>query len=424
MAVDQVSTQKDLIETMARDARKAAVGLSVARTGDKDKALLAMAEALVLEQSTIIAENTKDLSAAQENGLSPALVDRLTLNENRILDMAEGLRQLAALADPVGRVQHGWRLPNGLDIKKVSVPMGVIGIIFESRPNVTVDAAGLCLKSGNAVILRGGKEAIHSNMALADIIGRAAVGAGMPPNSIQLVPVTDRAVATAMMEASGLIDCLIPRGGAGLIQSVVQNAKVPVIETGVGNCHTYVDQSADLAAASDIAFNAKVQRPGVCNAMESLLVHKDVAVEFLPAMIKRLQDSGVEIRGCENTRAICADVTPAVEDDWYTEFLALILSVKVVDSLQDAIDHINKYGSKHSECIVTRCFESARKFENEVDAAAVYVNASTRFTDGFQYGLGAEIGISTQKLHARGPMGLSELTTTKYVVYGDGQIRS
>lgn len=424
MAVDQVSTQKDLIETMARDARKAAVGLSVARTGDKDKALLAMAEALVLEQSTIIAENTQDLSAAQENGLSPALVDRLTLNENRILDMAEGLRQLAALADPVGRVQHGWRLPNGLDIKKVSVPMGVIGIIFESRPNVTVDAAGLCLKSGNAVILRGGKEAIHSNMALADIIGRAAVGAGMPPNSIQLVPVTDRAVATAMMEASGLIDCLIPRGGAGLIQSVVQNAKVPVIETGVGNCHTYVDQSADLAAASDIAFNAKVQRPGVCNAMESLLVHKDVAVEFLPAMIKRLQDSGVEIRGCENTRAICADVTPAVEDDWYTEFLALILSVKVVDSLQDAIDHINKYGSKHSECIVTRCFESARKFENEVDAAAVYVNASTRFTDGFQYGLGAEIGISTQKLHARGPMGLSELTTTKYVVYGDGQIRS
>lgn len=424
MAVDQVSTHKDLIETMACDARKAAVGLSVARTGDKDKALLAMAEALVAEQNTIIAENAKDLSAAQENGLSPALVDRLTLNEKRILDMAEGLRQLAALADPVGRVQNGWRLPNGLDIKKVSVPMGVIGIIFESRPNVTVDAAGLCLKSGNAVILRGGKEAIHSNLALADIISRAAVGAGMPPNSIQLVPVTDRAAATAMMEASGLIDCLIPRGGAGLIQSVVQNAKVPVIETGVGNCHTYVDQSADLTSASDIAFNAKVQRPGVCNAMESLLVHKDVASEFLPSMIKRLQDSGVEIRGCERTSAICPDVTPAGEEDWYTEFLALILSVKVVDSLQDAIDHINKYGSRHSECIVTRCFESARKFENEVDAAAVYVNASTRFTDGFQYGLGAEIGISTQKLHARGPMGLSELTTTKYVVYGDGQIRS
>lgn len=424
MAVDQASSHRELIVTMAREARRAAGGLAVARTGEKDKALLAMADALVAEQEFILDENSKDLSAAQENGLSSALVDRLTLNEKRILDMADGLRQLAALADPVGRVQQGWRLPNGLDIRKVAVPMGVIGIIFESRPNVTVDAAGLCLKSGNAVILRGGKEAIHSNLALADIISRAAESAGMPPKCIQLVPVTDRAAATAMMEASGLIDCLIPRGGAGLIQSVVQNAKVPVIETGVGNCHTYVDRSADLSSASDIAFNAKVQRPGVCNAMETLLVHRDVAEEFLPGMVKRLQDSGVEIRGCEKTRSICPDVSVAVEDDWYTEYLALILAVKVVESLQDAIDHINRYGSRHSECIVTRCFESARKFENEVDAAAVYVNASTRFTDGFQYGLGAEIGISTQKLHARGPMGLSELTTTKYVVYGDGQIRS
>lgn len=420
-----MATQLDTtIEQMARGARKAAMRLAVASTSEKDAALEAMAEALVERVDRIIEANSRDLKAGRENGLSDALIDRLTLTEKRIADMAEGLTQLAALPDPVGRVNRGWRLPNGLDIKKVSVPLGVIGIIFESRPNVTVDAAGLCLKSGNAVILRGGKEAINSNLALTDIIARAAERSGMPERCIQLVPTTDRAAATAMMEASGLIDCLIPRGGAGLIQSVVQNAKVPVIETGVGNCHTYVDASANLEMASDIAFNAKVQRCGVCNAMETLLIHQSVAERFLPGMCRRFMEAGVEIRGDQTVQRLCPDAAPATEDDWATEYLAPILAVRVVGSLEEAIEHINTYGSKHSDCIVTRDWDAARRFENEIDAAAVYVNASTRFTDGFQYGLGAEIGISTQKLHARGPMGLEELTTIKYVCYGDGQIRS
>ncbi|MEJ5296809.1 MAG: glutamate-5-semialdehyde dehydrogenase [Armatimonadota bacterium] len=414
----------EMIREMALRAREAARGLATASTKVKDAALHAMAASLVSRQDEIIEANGRDLAAARENGLSEALIDRLTLNPKRIADMAEGLRQVAALPDPVGRVSRGWRLPNGLDIKKVSVPMGVIGIIFESRPNVTVDAAGLCLKSGNAVILRGGKEAIYSNTMLTRVIAEAAEKSGIPAGAMQLVETTDRAAATAMMEASGLIDCLIPRGGAGLIQSVVQNAKVPVIETGVGNCHTYVDASADLQMASDVAFNAKVQRCGVCNAMETLLVHADVAGQLLPSLCQRLADAGVEIRGCERTRALFPVAVPATEEDWFTEYLAMILAVRVVDSLDEAIRHINHYGSKHSEAIITRDFESARRFENEIDAAAVYVNASTRFTDGFQYGLGAEIGISTQKLHARGPMGLEELTTYKYVVYGDGQIRS
>ncbi len=414
----------EMIREMALRAREAACGLATASTKVKDAALHAMAESLVSRQDEIIEANQRDLSAARENGLSEALIDRLALNPKRIADMAEGLRQVAALPDPVGRVSRGWRLPNGLDIKKVSVPVGVIGIIFESRPNVTVDAAGLCLKSGNAVILRGGKEAIHSNTTLTRVIAEAAEKSGIPAGAMQLVETTDRAAATAMMEASGLIDCLIPRGGAGLIQSVVQNAKVPVIETGVGNCHTYVDASADLQMASDVAFNAKVQRCGVCNAMETLLVHADIAEQLLPSLCQRLADAGVEIRGCERTRSLFPAAVPATEEDWFTEYLAMILAVRVVDSLDEAIRHINHYGSKHSEAIITRDFESARRFENEIDAAAVYVNASTRFTDGFQYGLGAEIGISTQKLHARGPMGLEELTTYKYVVYGDGQIRS
>ncbi len=412
------------IQAMAKKAKQAAAVLSVASSSSKDKALIAMADALVQEQDRVIQANKKDLEAGRDSGLSDALIDRLTLTSRRISDMAEGLRQVAALPDPVGRVSRGWRMPNGLDIKKVSVPMGVIGIIFESRPNVTVDAAGLCLKSGNAVILRGGKEAINSNIFLAEIISQAAEGVGMPPDCIQLVSTTDRAAATALMEASGLIDCLIPRGGAGLIQSVVRNAKVPVIETGIGNCHTYVDASADLKAASNIAFNAKVHRCGVCNAMESLLVHKDVAAEFIPAMCARFAEAGVEIRGCPRTRSLYSQAKEAGEEDWYTEYLALILAVKIVDSLDEAILHINKYGSKHSDAIITRDYEAARRFENEIDSAAVYINASTRFTDGFQYGLGAEIGISTQKLHARGPMGLEELTTIKYVVHGDGQIRS
>lgn len=413
----------EMIQEMAGKARKAASALAVSSTRHKDHALMEMADALIVHQEAIMESNQVDLDAARANGLTDALIDRLTLNGKRIADMAEGLRQLSALPDPVGRVNRGWRLPNGLDIKKVSVPMGVIGIIFESRPNVSVDAAGLCMKSGNAVILRGGKEAINSNRKLVGVISEAAEKAGMPANCIQLVPVTDRAAATAMMEASGLIDCLIPRGGAGLIQSVVQNAKVPVIETGVGNCHTYIHSDADPQVASDIAFNAKVQRCGVCNAMETLLVHTDISQVVLPALCERLKDAGVEIRGDERVRGVCGDAKEATEEDWYTEYLAPILAIRVVDSLSQAIDHINKYGSRHSEAIVTRDYEAARRFENEIDAAAVYVNASTRFTDGFQFGLGAEIGISTQKLHARGPMGLEELTTYKYVVYGDGQIR-
>jgi len=415
---------RESILQMARRARKAAGGLATASTLGKNAALEAMADALTASEEKILSANARDVDAGRASGMPEALLDRLQLTGRRIADMAEGLRQVAALPDPVGRVHRGWKLPNGLDIKKVSVPLGVVGIIFESRPNVTVDAAGLCLKAGNAALLRGGKEAIHSNVALAEVIGDAASQAGMPEDCIQLVGTTDRAAATAMMEASGLIDCLIPRGGAGLIQAVVQNAKVPVIETGVGNCHTYVDASADLKMAEEIAFNAKVQRPGVCNAMETLLVHKDVAQAFLPAVCDRMAKAGVEIRGCQQTRRIWPDAKEATEDDWATEFLALILAVRVVDGVDEAIRHINRYGTRHSECIVTEDFANARKFESEVDAAAVYVNASTRFTDGFQYGLGAEIGISTQKLHARGPMGLEELTTYKYVVYGDGQIRS
>ncbi len=408
---------------MALKARKAAAGLATASTQQKDHALIGMAEALVVRQDEVIATNRLDLEAAADNGLSPAMIDRLTLTEKRIADMSQGLQQLAALPDPVGRMTRGWRLPNGLDIRKVSVPMGVVGIIFESRPNVTVDAAGLCLKSGNAVILRGGKEAIYSNRKLCEVIAGAAEQAGMPADCIQLVQTTDRAAATAMMEASGLIDCLIPRGGAGLIRSVVENAKVPVIETGVGNCHTYVDESADLEMALEIAFNAKVQRCGVCNAMESLLVHRSVAADFVPAVCRRLAEAGVEIRGCPETCRLFPDAVPATEEDWATEYLALILAVRVVDDLDMAIHHINLYGSRHSEAIITRDYEAARRFENEIDAAAVYVNASTRFTDGFQFGLGAEIGISTQKLHARGPMGLEEMTTYKYVINGDGQVR-
>lgn len=418
-----MESNTEIIRAMALRARKAASGLATASAEQKDHALIAMADALVVRQEEIIAANRLDLDAAAENGLSPAMIDRLTLTAKRIADMSEGLQQLAALPDPVGRMTRGWRLPNGLDIRKVSVPMGVIGIIFESRPNVTVDAAGLCLKSGNAVVLRGGKEAINSNRKLCEVISGAAEQSGMPSDCIQLVQTTDRAAATAMMEASGLIDCLIPRGGAGLIRSVVENAKVPVIETGVGNCHTYVDESADLETASEIAFNAKVQRCGVCNAMESLLVHRRVAAEFIPAVCRRLAEASVEIRGCPETCRLFPDAVQATDEDWATEYLALILAVRVVDDLDMAIQHINTYGSRHSDAIITRDYEAARRFENEIDAAAVYVNASTRFTDGFQFGLGAEIGISTQKLHARGPMGLEELTTYKYVINGDGQVR-
>ena len=412
------------ITAQARAARQAAMTLAQASTAVKNAALTAMADGLIADGAEILDANARDIQHARERGLSEAMVERLTLNEKRIAAMAEGIRQVASLPDPVGEVVQGWKRPNGLEILKVRVPLGVIAIIYESRPNVTADAAALCLKSGNAVILRGGSEAFQSSQAITNSLVRAIAGAGLPTDCVQMVQTTDREAATHLMRLNGLVDCIIPRGGAGLIQTVMQTATVPVIETGVGNCHTYVHEDADLQMASDVAYNAKVQRCSVCNAMETLLVHSGVAAEFLPAFAERLRAAGVEIRGCERTRQLVPWAVAATEEDWYTEYLALILAVKVVDSLDEAIAHINHYSSRHSEAIITRSLEAARRFTREVDAACVYVNASTRFTDGYEFGFGAEIGISTQKLHARGPMGLPELTTTKYVVYGDGQVRT
>lgn len=412
------------ITAQARAARQAAMTLAQASTAVKNAALTAMADGLIADGAEILDANARDIQHARERGLSEAMVERLTLNEKRIAAMAEGIRQVASLPDPVGEVVQGWKRPNGLEILKVRVPLGVIAIIYESRPNVTADAAALCLKSGNAVILRGGSEAFQSSQAITNSLVRAIAGAGLPTDCVQMVQTTDREAATHLMRLNGLVDCIIPRGGAGLIQTVMQTATVPVIETGVGNCHTYVHEDADLQMASDVAYNAKVQRCSVCNAMETLLVHSGVAAEFLPAFAERLRAAGVEIRGCERTRQLVPWAVAATEEDWYTEYLALILAVRVVDSLDEAIAHINHYGSRHSEAIITRSLEAARRFTREVDAACVYVNASTRFTDGYEFGFGAEIGISTQKLHARGPMGLPELTTTKYVVYGDGQVRT
>lgn len=415
---------REQLIAQAQAARQAAGVLASASTAVKNQALLAMADALISQTNPILEANQEDIRRARERGLSEAMIERLTLNEKRIAAMAEGIRQVAALPDPVGEVVQGWKRPNGLEILKVRVPLGVIAIIYESRPNVTADAAALCLKSGNAVILRGGSEAFGSNQAITAALVQAIQQAGLPAECVQMVQTTDREAATELMRLNGWIDCIVPRGGAGLIQTVVQTATVPVIETGVGNCHTYVHEDADLQMASEVAFNAKVQRPSVCNAMETLLVHEAVAPQFLPAFAQRLREAGVEIRGCERTLQLIPWAKAATEEDWYTEFLALILAVKVVNSLDEAIAHINHYGSRHSEAIITRSLEAARRFTREVDAACVYVNASTRFTDGFEFGFGAEIGISTQKLHARGPMGLPELTTTKYVVYGDGQVRT
>ncbi|MCS6950340.1 MAG: glutamate-5-semialdehyde dehydrogenase [Armatimonadota bacterium] len=415
---------REQLVRQAQAARQAAMTLANVSTAVKNGALLAMAEGLLADGAYILQANAEDIQQARERGLPEAMVERLTLNEKRLAAMAEGIRQVAALPDPVGEVVEGWKRPNGLEILKVRVPLGVVAIIYESRPNVTADAAALCLKSGNAVILRGGSEAFRSNQAITASLVRAVESAGLPAACVQMVQTTDREAATQLMRLNGLVDCIVPRGGAGLIQTVMQTATVPVIETGVGNCHTYVHEDADLQMASEVAFNAKVQRPSVCNAMETLLVHSAVAGEFLPAFAERLRAAGVEIRGCERTRQLVPWAVPATEDDWYTEYLALILAVKVVDSLDEAIAHINHYGSRHSEAIITRSLDAARRFTREVDAACVYVNASTRFTDGFEFGFGAEVGISTQKLHARGPMGLRELTTTKYVVYGNGQVRT
>lgn len=423
-----LSTQRqnvvDEVRAKARRAKEAAKRMAVLSSEVKDAALRAMADALEAQQAAVLAANAQDVAEASARGTRGALLDRLTLTPARIAAMAQGLREVAALPDPVGETLQAWRRPNGLEIAKVRVPLGVVGLIYEARPNVTVDAAALCLKAGNAVVLRGGSEAIRSNIALTRVITEAGVAAGLPEGAVNLIERTDREAALEMMRLNGLIDVLIPRGGAGLIRSVIENATVPVIETGTGNCHVYVAASADLAMARDIVVNAKTQRPSVCNAAETLLVDEAVAERFLPEVARELVARGVELRGCEKTRRILPDVKPATEEDWATEYLDLILAVRVVSGFDEAVAHIARYGTGHSEAIVTRDYAEARRFAREVDAAAVYVNASTRFTDGQQFGFGAEIGISTQKLHARGPMGLPELTTFKYVVFGDGQVRT
>lgn len=411
-------------QELGKRAKAAEAFISSAPTMQKNKALAAISKALIENSSLIIAENAKDIAAAKENGMSEAKQDRLMLDASRIEGIAKGVEQIIALGDPIGEIIGGGNRPNGLQIIKTRVPLGVIGIIFESRPNVTVDAAALCLKTGNVVILKGGKEAINSNICLGKIMREAVGSAGLPADIIQVVENTDRETTNELMRLNGYVDVIIPRGSANLIQAVVRNATVPVIETGAGNCHVYVDASADLDMAVEITDNAKTQRPSVCNAIESLLVHKDVAEKFLPMIAERFKSHNVKIYGCDRTIAILgSSVEKATETEYATEFNDYIIAVKVVDDIDEAIAHIRKYSTKHSECIVTSSLENARKFQTQVDAAAVYVNASTRFTDGGEFGFGAEIGISTQKLHARGPMGLAELTTVKYLINGNGQVR-
>lgn len=413
-----------VIDVLGKRAVESKGRIATASTGEKNRILKEIADGLRTNVAEILAENEKDIAAARENGISDTMVDRLRLTEERIGGIAEACEELVGLEDPVGEILEGSQRPNGMRITKVRVPMGVVGIIYESRPNVTVDAAALCIKSGNAAILRGGKEAIHSNKALMRVMQEAVVSCGFPAGIIQLVEDTSREVSNQMMRANGYIDLLIPRGGAGLIQAIVKNATVPVIETGTGNCHIYVDEWSDIAMAVDITDNGKTQRPSVCNALETCLVHERAAEEFLPRLAERFLAHNVEIRGCERTREILGDgVVPATEEDYDTEFLDYVMSVKVVSSIEEAIAHIGKYSTGHSECIVTRDYNHAEQFQREVDSACVYVNCSTRFTDGGEFGLGAEIGISTQKLHVRGPMGLKELTTTKYWINGEGQIR-
>lgn len=412
------------IETLGANAKAASKILASATTESKNKALAAIADALEANADKIIAENEKDLAAADSNGISKVMQDRLRLNNDRITGMAEGVRALIKLEDPVGAVDFGYTRPNGMKITRVRVPMGVIGIIYESRPNVTSDAGALCLKAGSASILRGGKEAYNSNKIICAVMGEALQSAGLPAESIQFVDDTTREVTTELMQCDKYLDLLIPRGGAGLIKAVKKNASVPVIETGVGNCHVYADASADLEMAVNIIDNGKTQRPSVCNAIESLLVHKDIAEKLLPMVKERFASHNVEIRGdAETQRILGSSVVPATEEDYATEFLDYIISVKVVNDIDEAIAHIAKYSTGHSECIVTNSIASADKFQREVDSACVYVNASTRFTDGGEFGFGAEIGISTQKMHARGPMGLKEITSCKYLINGNGQIR-
>ena len=411
------------LEQLGRRAKQAEQFLRTASTASKDHGLTQIADALLEHTAAILEANAKDIANGEQAGMSPALLDRLRLNEARIAGMAQGMREIVALPDPVGRVLSGGNRPNGLQIVKVAVPLGVVAVIFEARPNVTADAAALCLKSGNAVILRGGKEAIHSNQAIAAVMRAALEQAGLPQDCIQLVADTSRDSANELMRLNAYVDVLIPRGGGGLIRAVVEHATVPVIETGVGNCHVYVDQAADLEMAAEIVFNAKTSRPSVCNACESLLVHRGIAEQALPLIKRRLDEKQVVLRGDKAACAILPGIEAAQEADWSTEYLDYILSVKVVGSIEEAIAHIGRYGTGHSECIVTQNYSAAEQFLNEVDAAAVYVNASTRYTDGGELGFGAEIGISTQKLHARGPLGLSELTSVKYKIYGAGQVR-
>ena len=411
------------LNAIGKRAKEAAYRLAGADSGLKNQALAAIRDALKAEAATIAEANGKDLASGRENGMSDALLDRLSFPESRITAAANAVDEIIALPDPVGRVLTGNTHPNGMKIEKVTVPLGVIGVIYEARPNVTIDAAALCLKAGNAVILRGGKEAIESNTATVGVMRAALERAGLPADCIQLVTDTTRESANEMMKLNEYIDVLIPRGGAGLISSVVKNATVPVIETGTGNCHIYVDKYADIAMAADIIFNAKTSRPSVCNAAESLLIHEKIADKALPIIAEKLSAKNVEFVGDSAARAIVPDIRPATEEDWGREYLDYKMSVKIVESLDEAIRHINQYGTRHSEAIITSHYDNAEKFLNRVDAAAVYVNASTRFTDGGVFGFGAEIGISTQKLHARGPVGLPELVSTKYMIRGKGQIR-
>lgn len=412
------------IEELGAKAKAAEGAIAAASAMEKNAALKAIADALNQNAARIIEENKKDIATAEANGISKVMTDRLMLDEKRIAGIAEGVCGVIKLDDPIGSVDYGTVRPNGLKIQKIRVPLGTIGIIFESRPNVTVDAAALCLKSGNTCILRGGKEAYHSNKVLCEIMRSAVKSAGLPEDIIQFVDDTTREVTTQLMKCSKYLDVLIPRGGAGLIKAVTENATVPVIETGVGNCHVFVDESADPEMAVNIVDNGKTQRPSVCNAIESLLIHENCAEKILPMIKARLDEHNVQLRGCEKTRAILGEcVIPATEEDYATEFLDYIIAVKVVKDIDEAIEHISKYSTKHSECIVTNSLANAERFQKRIDAACVYVNSSTRFTDGSEFGFGAEIGISTQKVHARGPMGLKELTSVKYLINGNGQIR-
>jgi glutamate-5-semialdehyde dehydrogenase len=414
---------KQYVTEKARKAKAASRTLATISTEIKNNALFKMAKGLETEAAKLISENRKDLIEAEKKGLSKAMIDRLTLNPDRIKAMADGLREVAALPDPVGEVVRMWRRPNGMEVGRMRVPIGLIGIIYESRPNVTADSAALCLKSGNGVILRGGSEAVHSNTAIVDILTKTGIEAGLPDGAVTFIENPDRACVMEMLKTNQFIDLIIPRGGEGLIRMVSENSTIPVIKHDKGVCHVYVDSGADLAMAAEICFNAKVQRPGTCNAMEAMLVHKDLSRTFLPDILKRFAAAKVEIRGCSRTQEIMPGVKPATDKDWDTEYNDLIVNVKVVDSMEEAMDHIAAHGSQHSEAIVTNDYQRSRRFVREVDASAVFVNVSTRLNDGFEFGLGAEIGISTTRIHARGPMGLEELTSTKFIVLGSGQVR-